>query len=136
MTVSLSLLILIGVPALVSGVVIGRRLAATEMPLPVVMPEVVATPVPPSVDRISLGVLSDPALIVVGASSMPARAAAAARKATRLSAGNTLRTSSIEAPGARSIFDASPRRYRTGSPAPRDSPTTSAWNAAPTGSIP
>ena len=74
MTVSLSLLILIGVPALVSGVVIGRRLAATEMPLPVVMPEVVATPVPPSVDRISLGVLSDPALIVVGDTAVAANA--------------------------------------------------------------
>ena len=74
MTVSLSLLILIGVAALVSGVVIGRRLAATEMPLPVVMPEVVATPVPPSVDRISLGVLSDPALIVVGDTAVAANA--------------------------------------------------------------
>ncbi|MEY3267304.1 MAG: hypothetical protein RL480_64 [Pseudomonadota bacterium] len=74
MTVSLSLLMLIGVAALVVGVVVGRRLAATEMPLPVVATEVAAAPLPPPVDRISLGVLSDPALIVVGDIAVAANA--------------------------------------------------------------
>ena len=74
MTVSLSLLMLIGVAALVVGVVVGRRLAATEMPLPVVVTEVAAAPLPPPVDRISLGVLSDPALIVVGDIAVAANA--------------------------------------------------------------
>jgi two-component system phosphate regulon sensor histidine kinase PhoR len=74
MTVSLSLLMLIGVAALVVGVVVGRRLAATEMPLPVVATEVAAAPLPPPVDRISLDVLSDPALIVVGDIAVAANA--------------------------------------------------------------
>lgn len=74
MTVSLSLLMLIGVAALVVGVVVGRRLAATEMPLPVVVTEVAAAPLPPPVDRISLDVLSDPALIVVGDIAVAANA--------------------------------------------------------------
>jgi two-component system phosphate regulon sensor histidine kinase PhoR len=74
MTVSLSLLMLIGVAALVAGVVIGRRLAVTEMPAPVEVPEAAAAPLPPPVDRISLGILSDPALIVAGDTAVAANA--------------------------------------------------------------
>jgi two-component system phosphate regulon sensor histidine kinase PhoR len=44
------------------------------MPLPVVATEVAAAPLPPPVDRISLGVLSDPALIVVGDIAVAANA--------------------------------------------------------------
>ena len=78
MTVSLAVLLLVGVAALVIGVLVGRRLATPETPLPVAMPQlpVAPLPVPVLADRISVADLADPALIVAGDTAVAANAEA------------------------------------------------------------
>jgi two-component system phosphate regulon sensor histidine kinase PhoR len=66
-----AVLLLLGVVALVIGIVIGRR----SLPAPAVI-EVASPPPPPPPDRISIEALVDPALIVVGFTAVAANAAA------------------------------------------------------------
>jgi two-component system phosphate regulon sensor histidine kinase PhoR len=77
MTVSVGVLLLVGVVALVIGVLVGRRFAPAAMPLPVVASAPpVALPPPVLADRISVADLADPALIVVGDTAVAANAEA------------------------------------------------------------
>ena len=78
MTVSLAVLLLVGVAALVIGVLVGRRLATPETLLPVAMPQLPVAPLPMPVlaDRISVADLADPALIVAGDTAVAANAEA------------------------------------------------------------
>jgi two-component system phosphate regulon sensor histidine kinase PhoR len=78
MTVSLAVLLLVGAAALAIGVLVGRRLATPDAPLPVAtpLPPVAPLPLPVLADRISVADLADPALIVAGDTAVAANAEA------------------------------------------------------------
>jgi two-component system phosphate regulon sensor histidine kinase PhoR len=76
MMVPVGVLLLVGVAALVIGVLVGRRFAPAALPLPVLAALPPVAPPPVLADRISVADLADPALIVVGDTAVAANAEA------------------------------------------------------------